>query len=103
MRNTDSVLSAYLSDRRSMYIVATVTLFVYSAVVLYYQETWASACMFALVTALLWSFYWNTGRRIANGSFGACMSFWSRLERADLSRWLEYHGGTRMKDGNLQG
>ncbi len=95
MDDFDAVLARYHRDCRTRYIFVTVGLAVYSLVVLLNQETWASASLFGLVVSLLWGFHWNAGRRIKNGAFGSGDSAWSRIEYADIARWLAREKGVR--------
>jgi hypothetical protein len=101
MENFDAVLARYRHACRTRYVFVTVVLAVYSVVVLLNQETWASAVMFGLIVSLLWGFYWNAARRIRSGAFGSGDSVWSRMEYADIARWLAREQGTRITRMNI--
>ena len=102
MDSSDTILARFHKESRSLYVVLTIVLAIFSVIMLYVQETWTSAFMFAITICFVWSYHWNTGRRIRNGTFGADMSALAQIERADLARWLERNGGTRLP-GNLPG
>ena len=103
MTEQDSILQQYHKDQRSLYILATVVLTIFSVFVFYMQDSWASPIMFSVTVSFLWFFYWNTGRRVRSGMFAARRSIWSQIERADLARWLERRGATKIPDAHLPG
>ena len=103
MNTNDPVLDRYQKQQRTMYAWITLALAVFSVVVFFNQETWASPIMFTIVTALLWAYHLNCGRRIKIGAFAAGRSLFSDIERADLSRWLEHTGAEKIPHMHLPG
>jgi hypothetical protein len=96
--STNGILQQFHAEQRTAYIWMTCALALFSVFVLFNQETWASLYMFAIVTAFIWAYHWNNGRRIRNGTFAANLSNWSRIEQADLKRWAEHRGATSLTD-----
>ena len=103
MTNHDRVLLRYHADQRVSNKWISLALAIFSLVVFFNQETWASPIMFVIAIVLLWGYHSNTARRIRNGTFGTGTSCWSAIERADLARWLEHHGAIQVPGANLPG
>ncbi|MBP9757962.1 MAG: hypothetical protein KBD06_05155, partial [Candidatus Pacebacteria bacterium] len=94
MNNLDLVLRRYQTDQRNLNVCATVVFAVFSSAMLYFERGSSTLSVFASVIAFLWAYHWNSGRRIRNGAFAANNTLFSRIEHADLTRWLERRGPT---------
>ena len=101
--SNDLVLQQFQREQRITYALLSVALALLAFALPFVDGgfVYPMLTIFPAVMGFVWMYHWMTGRRIRNGTFAASTSILSKIEQADLYRWIEHGGGTRIRDVHL--